>query len=207
MCFKNPARFSFFRKLLIERVTISAHVNGSRAIKLLNNIGNLSPDSPFHPFGPQPVIGSYLDIKNTNIFNRYTKDFRIKMEWIDLPRVSGGWENYLKEYPANFRNDSFKIKLSALSEGKFKPASSKRQEFNLFSIDKGDFGSEILSELTEIRDIDLKRLELPNRPLLNKEGIFQDTNFTDGAIRLEFSSPEEAFGSRLYPQIFPDTVE
>lgn len=200
----NP--FSFFRNLLIERVTISANVNGSRAIKLQNNIGNLSPDSPFHPFGPQPVIGSYLDIKNTNVFNRYTKDFRIKMEWIDLPRVSGGWENYLKEYPANFRNDSFKIKLSALSEGKFKPASSKRQEFNLFSIDKGDFGSEILSELTEIRDIDLKRLELPNRPLLNKEGIFQDANFTDGAIRLEFSSPEEAFGSKLYPQIFPDTV-
>jgi hypothetical protein len=200
----NP--FSFFRKLLIERVTISANVNGSRAIKLQNNIGNLSSDNPFHPFGPQPVIGSYLDIKNTNIFNRYTKDFRIKMEWIDLPRVSGGWEKYLKEYHANFTNDSFKIKLSGLSQGKFKPPLPKRQEFNLFSVDKGDFGSEMLSELTEIRDIDLKRLELPNRPLLNKEDIIQDANFTEGAIRLEFSSPEEAFGSRLYPQIFPETV-
>jgi len=200
----NP--FSFFRKLLIERVTISATVSGSRAIKLQNNIGNLSPDNPFHPFGPQPVIGSYLDIKNTNIFNRYTKDFRIKMEWIDLPRVSGGWASYLKEYQANYTNESFKLKLSGLSQGKFKPSLAKRQEFNLFNTNKGDFGSETLSDLTEIRDVDLKRLELPNRPLLNQESIIQDTNFTEGAIRLEFSSPEESFGSRLYTQIFPETV-
>jgi len=200
----NP--FSFFRKLLIERVTISAQVSDSRAIKLQNNIGNLSPDNPFHPFGPQPAIGSYLDIKNTNIFNRYTKDFCIKMEWIDLPRISGGWETYFKEYHANITNDSFKIKLSGLSQGKFKPILSKRQEFNLFTIERGDFGSEILSEISEIKDIDFKKLELPNRPLLNKEGIVPDTSFTDGVIRLEFSSPEEAFGSRLYPQIFPEIV-
>ena len=200
----NP--FSFFRKLLLERVTISANVSGSRAIKLQNNIGNLSPDNPFHPFGPQPVIGSYIDIKNTNIFNRYTKDFCIKMEWIDLPRVSGGWETYLKEYRANITNGSFKVKLSGLSQGKFKPALSKRQEFNLFTTTRGDFGSEILSEVSEIGDIDLKKLELPNRPLLNKEGIVQDANFTEGAVRLEFCAPEEAFGSKLYPQIFPEIV-
>lgn len=200
----NP--FSFFRKLLLERVTISANVSGSRAIKLQNNIGNLSPDNPFHPFGPQPVIGSYIDIKNTNIFNRYTTDFCIKMEWIDLPRVSGGWETYLKEYRANITNDSFKVKLSGLSQGKFKPALSKRQEFNLFTTTRGDFGSEILSEVSEIGNIDLKKLELPNRPLLNKEGIIQDSNFTEGAVRLEFSAPEEAFGSKLYPQIFPEIV-
>lgn len=200
----NP--FSFFRKLLMERVTITANVSGSRAIKLQNNIGNLSPDNPFHPFGPQPVIGSYIDIKNTNIFNRYTRDFNISMEWIDLPRVSGGWETYLKEYRANITNDSFKVKLSGLSQGKFKPALSKRQEFNLFTTTRGDFGSEILSEVSEIGDIDLKKLELPNRPLLNKEGIVQDANFTEGAVRLEFSAPEEAFGSKLYPQIFPEVV-
>jgi hypothetical protein len=200
----NP--FSFFRKLLLERVTITANVSGSRAIKLQNNIGNLSPDNPFHPFGPQPVIGSYIDIKNTNIFNRYTRDFNIRMEWIDLPRVSGGWETYLKEYRANITNDSFKVKLSGLSQGKFKPALSKRQEFNLFTTTRGDFGSEILSEVSEIGDIDLKKLELPNRPLLNKEETVQDANFTEGAVRLEFSAPEEAFGSKLYPQIFPEVV-
>ncbi|WP_305661757.1 hypothetical protein [Daejeonella sp.] len=200
----NP--FSFFRKLLIHRVTITANVSGSRAVKLQNNIGNLSADNPFHPFGPQPVIGSYLDIKNTNIFNRYTRDFCIKMEWIDLPRVSGGWATYLKEYHANITNDSFKVKLSGLSQGKFKPPLSKRQEFNLFTMDRGDFGSEILSEVSQIRDVDLKRLELPNRPLLNKEGLVPDANFTEGAVRLEFSAPEEAFGSKLYPQIFPETV-
>ena len=200
----NP--FSFFRKLTLHRVTITSGVNGSRDIKLQNNVGNLSPDNPFHPFGPQPSVGSYLDIKNTNIFNRFTKDFCIKLDWIDLPRNVGGWEDYYREYNTNITNDSFKVKLSALSHGKFKPALSKRQEFNLFSVEIGEFGSEILSDCSEVNHIDLKKLEMPNRPLLNKEALAADQNFTEGAVRLEFSSPKEAFGSKIYPQLLSETV-
>ena len=200
----NP--FSFFRKLIIERVTINSDVNGSRDLKLQNNIGNLSPDNPFHPFGSQPSVGSYLDIKNTNIFNRFTKDFCIKMEWIDLPRNIGGWDDYYKEYHAGITNESFKVKLSALSHGKFKPPLSKREEFNLFSVERGEFGSEILSDSSEITNIDLKKLEMPNRPLLNKEAMNSDQNFTEGAVRLEFSSPKEAFGSKIYPALLSETV-
>lgn len=198
--------FSFFRKLILERVTIKADVNGSREIKLQNNVGNLSPDNPFHPFGPQPGIGSYLDIKNTNIFNRFTRDFCIKIEWIDLPKNAGGWSEYYKEYDANFTNDSFKVKLSALSQGKFKPALSKRQEFKLFEMTREDFGAEILSDTSEINNIDIKKLEMPNRPLLDKEELLSEANFTEGAVRLEFSSPKEAFGSRIYPQLLSETV-
>lgn len=198
--------FSFFRKLTLERVTIKADVNGSREIKLQNNIGNLSPDNPFHPFGPQPGIGSYLDIKNTNIFNRFTRDFCVKIEWIDLPKNAGGWTDYYKEYNVNLTNDSFKIKLSALSQGKFKPPFPKRQEFKLFEMTREDFGAETLSDTTEINNIDIKKLELPNRPLLNREELLADPNFTEGAIRLEFSSPAEAFGSRVYPQLLSETV-
>jgi hypothetical protein len=200
----NP--FSFFRKLILERVTINSDVNGSRAVKLQNNVGNLSADNPFHAFGPQPTVGSYLDIKNTNIFNRFTKDFCLKLEWIDLPRNVGGWDDYYKEYNANITNDSFKVKLSALSQGKFKPPLSKRQEFNLFAVERGEFGGEVLSDASEINHIDIKKLEMPNRPLLNKEQLAVDSKFTEGAVRLEFSSPKEAFGSRIYPQIMSETV-
>lgn len=200
----NP--FSFFRKLIIERVTINCDVNGSRAVKLQNNVGNLSADNPFHPFGPQPTLGSYLDIKNTNIFNRFTKDFCVRLEWIDLPRNVGGWEDYYKEYNAGITNESFKIKLSALSQGKFKPPLAKRQEFNLFDMERGEFGSDTLAESSEITHVDIKKLEMPNRPLLDKEALAVDQNFTEGAVRLEFSSPKEAFGSRIYPQLLSDTV-
>ncbi|MES3019692.1 MAG: hypothetical protein V4721_18025 [Bacteroidota bacterium] len=200
----NP--FSFFRKLILERVTITSEVNGSRDVKLQNNVGNLSPDNPFHPFGPQPSVGSYLDIKNTNIFNRFTKDFCVRLEWIDLPRNIGGWEDYYKEYNAGITNESFKVKLSALSQGKFKPALFKRQEFNLFSVESGEFGSEVLSDSSEINNIDLKKLEMPNKPLLKREALLADQHFTEGAIRLEFASPKEAFGSKMYPQLLSETV-
>jgi hypothetical protein len=198
--------FTFFRKMIIERVSINSDVTGSRAIKLQNNVGNLSPDNPFHPFGPQPTVGSYLDIKNTNIFNRFTRDFCIKLDWIDLPRNAGGWDDYYKEYNANLSNDSFRVKLSALSHGKFKPALSRRQEFKLFNTERGELGGDTLSESSEIKGVDLKKLEMPNRPLLHKEALVSDQNFTEGAIRLEFSSPKEAFGTKIYPQLLSETV-
>lgn len=200
----NP--FSFFRKLIIDRVTIRADVKGSRALKLQNNIGNLSADNPFQPFGPQPSVGSYIDIKNTNIFNRFTKDFCIRLEWIDLPRDIGGWDSYYKEYDANITTDSFRVRLSGLSQGKFKPPVPLQQEFRLFEREKGEFGVETLNDVSEIKDVDIKQLEFPNRPLLNNEALVPDVNFTEGAVRLELSAPQDAFGSRIYPQIFPEAV-
>lgn len=199
----NP--FSFFRRLLIDRVTVTADVKGSRALKLQNNVGSLSADNPFQPFGPQPTVGSYLDIRNTNIFNRFTKGFCIRLEWIDLPGDPGGWETYYKEYGADITNDSFKVKISGLSQGKFKPAPSRRQEFTLFSTTRNEVGAEILDANSEIKNVDVKKLELPNKPLLNAEEE-SDGNFNEGAVRIEFSAPQEAFGSRIYPQIFPDAV-
>src|SRR5690606_4496794 len=97
-------------------------------------------------------------------------------------------------------------KLSGLSQGNYKPQLEKRQEFNLFETEKPDFGPPVLCETTEIRDVDLKRLELPNKPLLDREEQHAESNVTEGAVRLEFTSPPEAFGSKVYPQIFPEAL-
>ena len=56
---------SFFRDLKIERVQLQSRVRHFRRMKLQNSIGNLSADSAFQPWGPLPVVGSYLDIKNS----------------------------------------------------------------------------------------------------------------------------------------------
>jgi hypothetical protein len=201
----NP--YSFFRRLVMERITVTADVKGSRAVKLQNNVGNLSADNPFQPFGPQPGVGSYLDVKNTNIFNRFTKDFCIRLEWIDLPNTAGGWNNYYKEYNnPNITNESFRVKLSGLSQGKFKPSPAKRQEFTLFELDRSEMSAGVLNPVSQIEGVDTKKLELPNRPLLNDEALAADTNFNEGAIRIEFSSPQEAFGSRIFPQLLSETA-
>lgn len=198
----NP--FTFLRDIKIERISIAADVKGSRAVKLQNNVGPLNPSSPSQIFGPQPAVGSYIDIKNSNIFNRYTKGFCIRLDWIDLPKEAGGWETYFRGYNNNVTNGSFRINLSVLTDGKFVPKTELQQEFSLFETDGSGMG--VLSNTTQLKDIDIKRLGLVKKPLLDKESTVLEKNFAEGAIRLELVAPGDTFGHRLYPIIFPEIV-
>ncbi|WP_448699243.1 baseplate J/gp47 family protein [Mucilaginibacter sp. AW1-3] len=198
----NP--FTYLQDVKINRVSITADVKGSRAVKLQNNVGPLSATSPSQIFGPQPSVGSYLDIKNSNIFNRYTLGFCLKFDWIDLPKEPGGWEAYYKAYNNGITNNSFRVKLSVLTDGKIVPKPAQQQEFSLFDTESN--GTGILCNTTQLQDIDIKRLGLVKKPLLEKEDLLQEKNFAEGAIRLELTAPKDAFGHRLFPQIFPEIV-
>ncbi len=198
----NP--FTFLRNIKINRISITADVRGSRALKLQNNVGPLSAVSPSQIFGPQPSVGSYLDIKNSNIFNRYTRGFCLRFDWVDLPKEPGGWETYYKAYNNGITNTSFRVKLSVLTDGKTVPKPPEQQEFSLFESD--DSGMYILNNTTQLQNIDIKRLGLVKKPLLDKEDLLQEKNFAEGAVRLELTAPKDAFGHRLFPQIFPEIV-
>jgi len=196
--------FTFLRTIKIDRISIAADVKGSRAVKLQNNVGALNASSPSQIFGPLPAVGSYIDIKNSNIFNRYTRGFCIRLDWSDLPKEPGGWETYYKAYNNNITNGSFRINISVLTDGKFVPKEDQQQEFSLFETD--DSGMGVLSNSTQIKDIDVKRLDFVKKPLLDKEDTVKDKNFAEGAVRLELISPKDGFGQRLYPIIFPEVV-
>ncbi len=196
----NP--FTFLRNVQMERITIRATVTGSRAVKLQNNIGPLSAVNSSQLFGPQPSVGSYLEIKNSNIFNKYTKDFCIRLDWLDLPKEPGGWGAYYSAYNNKIVNSSFRIKLSILTEGKSVPALPQQQELNLFQTDDNS----ILSSTTQLKNIDIKILGFNKIPLLDKEELIKDKNFSEGALRIELVEPQDAFGHRLFPQIFPEVV-
>ncbi|WP_179412974.1 hypothetical protein HDF19_11350 [Mucilaginibacter sp. E4BP6] len=196
--------FTFLRTIKIIRISIAAEVKGSRAVKLQNNVGPLNASSPSQIFGPLPAVGSYLDIKNSNIFNRYTRTFCIRLDWADLPKEPGGWETYYKAYNNNITNGSFRVNISMLNDGKFVPKEELQQDFSLFETD--DSGMGILSNTTQLKNIDVKRLDLVKKPLLDKEDTVKDKNFAEGAVRLELISPKDGFGQRLYQIIFPEVV-
>lgn len=197
----NP--YSFLRETLIDRITINVKVKGFKDLKMQNNIGPLSPVIPFQPFGPQPSVGSFLDIKNTNVFNRYTKDFSFHMEWLDLPRDKKGFEDYYKGYGVNYTNDVFTVGISALQGSVYSPPLPLQQKFRLFHTKPNS--DELLNE-TDIEGVDFKLIEFLNKACLTDETTVADTYFKEGAVRLELSSPSEAFGHKLFPQVFPKTV-
>lgn len=194
--------FALFRNLILDQLTLKAEVTGFRNVKLQNNIGALSTENPFQIFGPLPSVGAFLSIKNSNIFNKFTKDFAIRLEWLDLPGDAGGFESYYAGYGASINNDSFQVKASVLTDGKFMPEMESQQAFSLFKTSKNLDDIEKLEETTEIKGIDSKKIEFLNNMRLAREDV-DDSLFKEGVVKLTLSSPSDGFGQKLFPQILP----
>jgi hypothetical protein len=197
--------FGFLRNMTISRVSIHAKVTGSREIQVQNNFGPLSAAIPFQPFGPLPAIGSYLDIKNTNIFNKFTRSFRLKIDWFDLPPAAGGFETYFKGYPNHIQNDSFTVSIAPLQHGKAPADIPTQQVVPLFNTWRDENRQVFLSKATITPELDSMGFLFTNNLLLNKEQ--EDTSlFKEGAIRIELLTPADAFGHRLFPVLFPEAI-
>ncbi len=199
----NP--FSFFKGLFLEELKLNVQVRGFRSLKIQNNIGVVSPENPFQLFGPQPSPGTYLNIKNANVFNRFTKDFTLKLDWLNLPKEPGGFKTYYQGYNVPIDNDSFRVRLSALSNSQWIPKQEEQQRFPLFSTLKTGGNTEIPDDTTRINGVDFKKMEWANELSLNQE-TETETRFREGAIRITFDSPPEGFGHKLFPQIFPEIL-
>ncbi|WJK48552.1 hypothetical protein [Danxiaibacter flavus] len=198
--------YHLFSSLVIRDVSIAVEVHDSSAIQLKNNLGDLNINAPFQPFGPVPVPGSYLDIRNTNILNKYTVDFSVNIEWFDLPKTEGGFEAYYAAYENNIRNNSFKVGASSFREGWFQPAAISQQQFDLFCVDESKSRSwNYLSSTTVIKDVNLKKVCFNNEPLLNNE-IKNNNIRSEGVLRLELLEPEDPFGHKAYQVVFPEIV-
>lgn len=195
--------YSFLRVMQLNRLTLNVKVKAFKDIKLQNNVGPLSPSAPFQPFGPQPSIGSFLDIKNSNVFNRYLKDVTIRINWLELPKEKGGFKTYFESYGIKLENEAFKVSLSSLSGGKYTPEVTSRQHFNLFT---SDLQTQELKDESKLETIDFKKISFQNEPQLKNELLINEHFFKDGAIRLELCAPSEAFGHRLFPLVFPDVM-
>jgi len=203
-CFHHP--YSFLSNLVLERVSMNVRVEGHRYVKIQNNIGLLSPAGAFMMFGPQPYVGAFLDINNSNIFNRFTRSFSIKLEWLNLPRDENGFEAYYDGYDAGYRNDAFKIGISSLNHGAYFPERDSQQQLTLFQTTRDREGNIYLAEETLLENIDISKLSFSNDMLLEKEQGQHVPLYMEGGVRLYLAAPDEAFGHRLFEQIYPGVV-
>ena len=197
--------YSFFKGLIMERIQIRSRVQGFRDVQLQNANGNLSPQSPFQPFGPLPFVGSYLDIRNTNVFNRFTTAAVLSLEWLELPKNTGGFATYYEAYGNKVRNADFRISVGALSDGQCRPQASRRQEMSLFGIDEQE--EDVLRDDNTLDPVDFTRLDITVEPLQDKDATGADAFFRNGALRLELLGPPDAFGHTLFPRIFPGIIQ
>lgn len=198
--------FGYLRNMEITRISIVVDVEGARGLQLQNNLGPVSIDTPFQAFGPVPATGSYLDIKNTNIFNRFTRSFDINIEWFDLPSMAGGFETYFQGYQNHTRNESFTANITPVENGKSLTPLPAQTGKRLFQTRRDENSSELfLCRETVLENLEGPGFSFGNRPLLDKEEE-QSGFFREGAVRLELTGPADAFGHRLYPVLFPAAI-
>ena len=205
----NPNSFhnaySFLKGMIINRIGFNMTVSGNDKLILSNNLGLINADNPFTPFGPQPSENSYLDIQNENIFNKFTTDFSIQIDWFNLPANENGFTEYFKEYGEVVDNDSFILGISSMDINNFKPVLDDQQQYQLFgSLRKNDKVG-ILNPVSKINEIDFGKLKFSNPMSLEKESEDIFLNTQKGIVRLQLLGPIDPFGHKRYGKIFSDT--
>ncbi|ASZ12276.1 hypothetical protein KTO58_13340 [Chitinophaga pendula] len=198
--------YSFLRHLLLERVAVNAKVVGFRSLKLYGMTGELNAANPFYLFGTQPAVGAFLDIRSTNVFNKYTRNFNIRINWLNLPREKDGFDSYYAAYRAGMTNNAFQVGISGLNDGMYLPKPDDQQLFHLFETTRDNEGNIHLSDTTRIRGIDFRKITFPEGMLLSADADTLKNFYNNGVVRLELARPSEGFGHNLFAQIFPSAV-
>ncbi|MEO1438633.1 MAG: hypothetical protein AAFV80_24040, partial [Bacteroidota bacterium] len=195
--------YSFLRDLIVDTIFINVKVDKVRSLDLYNHIGPLDETVPFLPFGPVPSVGSYLLVGKQELFKKTLTDLNFHFNWQNLPELEGGWESYYKSYNQDIKNDSFQVKLTALSENNFLPEDPLDQPtFSLFKFN--DLTTKLEPE-THFESVNLNMLNI--RPDYEPEEQVAFNKFTrSGYFRFELVGPSIAFGSDLYPTIFANVA-
>lgn len=204
----NPNSFfnayTLFFGLFIERIGIQIHVKTDYNVSLRNNNGGISSENPFQMFGTTPNLQSFLDIQNENIFNKYTKDFSININWFDLPLNENGFKDYYKEYESDIDNECFQVGISVLDKGKYRPLIAQQQTFQLFNTFRIDDKVGFLSPKTTIKNIDFEKIKFSNEMNYDRiENDIIDRN-SEGIVRISLVNPTVAFGHKLFTKLFTD---
>ncbi len=192
--------YSYLKGLEIDKITINVDVKDYKICKLQNSLGAVNAATPFQIFGPIPLLGSYLDIKDTNVFNKYTTKFKVNIDWLDLPHQPGGLTDYYKEYGVNITNESFLVMVGSVINGKY---TSKVNDLDKFHLFKTNYEQK-LNDSSYIEVEKLRNMEFGNDMKLI--GELADVDFINGAIRIELVSPPDGFGHRIFPQVFSDAA-
>lgn len=197
----NP--LTFLPKALITRVTVHAAVKDNRDLSIQNNNGPLSTANPFQPFGPLAPAGSYMELRNTNIFNKYLSSASLKLEWEGLPDLPGGWDLYYDAYHQAITNSSFRVKIAAVRD---RINADNAEEMPLFETVFDNDGNEVLKNTTLFEDIDVKKWALGNTPLFDAEAGNSFSANREGTVRIELTAPSVGFGSSIFSPLFSEVA-
>jgi hypothetical protein len=196
----------------VEQIAVKTDVKGAKDLVVQNNVGPVNIDNPFLPFGSMPAVGNYLLIGNNEVFQKHLDDLKINIEWFEVPKTNRGFSEYYAEYGTGVDNTSFEAKVSVLDGGRWKPEENEeKQTIKLFRTlgKENEIEPEeksVVSEKLPLQNLDIEKIRKePNYSEIPNNLIY--SNLTKrGFIKLELTSPSEAFGHAVYPNILSEVT-
>lgn len=120
------------RLLKLLKIRSEVNVHGLRSLKVSNDIGELSLESPIQPFGPMPNIGNTFSMSSDEFCGKKLTSLDLYGDWRGIPnkRDFSEWYNL---YPNVPHTGDFKVSVFSVSNSGQNPSASQRPVIlNLF---------------------------------------------------------------------------
>ncbi|VAW85180.1 hypothetical protein MNBD_GAMMA16-1527 [hydrothermal vent metagenome] len=200
VCLDSEAGFfsySLLNSVPVKSIELEVTVNGIKDLFISNHLGRLDPAKPFAPLGSNPSRNSYFVFGSREAAGKQVTAMELDLEWGELPTISGGFSSYYEGYDFIPLNSSFKAELSVLQNGHWMPSDiAEQHNVSLFKSDRGGVLSK--KKVLNIAAIDYFKPRVAAEKIERYEF---HTNSRNGFVRLQLSSPDNAFAHADYPQL------
>lgn len=199
--------YDLLKQWILQEVRIEVDVTGCRQLLLHNQIGQLSAQAPFMPFGPLPQVGAYFLFGHEELLSKQLKDLTIEIEWAGLPLESGGFPAYYHGYAKPLNAGQVSVAAAVLADGQWLVAEADNRQQNLFAWARRPDGS-ATNQVALRNRLSFREVVRFYKPLAQgSNGEFGWTPSTlSGLFKLTLTDPEGAFGHQEYPTLLSQTL-
>ncbi len=190
--------------LTIAAVDVRVQVEGLVPASVEISLGLVDTTKPFPVFGAVPAVGSYLRLREPELFVKDPSALALRIRWFALPADETGFHGYYRGYvigpnglPQEGLFDNQVFRAAVMVEGSGVPGRvgpAGGSEHHLFCTVAGSTGPIPDPDRQLSNQTLFAELPIPSTQAVGNAGE------TQGSIRLELIAPSYAFGNSLYAQ-------
>jgi hypothetical protein len=200
--FYNP--YSFLNSMEVHQIDLNVKVENLKKMNCYVNSEEVDVQSEFEIFGVAPKKGSNLVLGTEELFNKKIHQLSIGWDYKNLNSLDQTLASYYKEYNLGIQNDTFKVKISALSNFEYSTSSKSELVYDLF--DQTEEGA--LRHDKNFNQVDVDSLAIkPNYKLKSSNFEEFSNDIETGYLKIELVAPNFAFGANLYDKVFNQVTE
>ncbi|MFT4925155.1 MAG: hypothetical protein ACI8WB_001245 [Phenylobacterium sp.] len=187
--------YSLFQDLAMVKVGLNVAVQGLAEVLAYNQEGKLDTSNPFMPFGVRPGRDAYFIVGGAEMAQKPLTGVTLNLNWFDLPGQSG-FADYYQQYPQPYSNNSFKVDLKLLDQGRWQHYSCADSLFGSQSK-----GSGIVLAPSSSLQLSMSKVISAAISSAQVADFGYKTSSRSGFIQVVLSPQSASFGHNEYPTL------